>query len=320
MRETIRTDSRAAQPDRAYAPMVRHGRRRPHSQSRRRRTLAVVVAVTFVVGAVLGSSGGQSAGEALALRFARSWVDGKYGAMYEDLDAHARRALSLSAFTAALEAAKRTATATAVHVGRHLREVGGGEVVVPVRVDTYLFGTLNTEWRLPIRGEGSAARVEWTSSLEFPGLARGETLHRETTLPPRATILADDGTVLAEGSPPPGAAEGERASPLGAVASSLVGDVGPIPASQRKGLEALGLPPNATVGTSGIERTLDARLRGRPGGELLAGTRVLARASSAAAPPLRTTISPSVQRAAVSALGGQLGGVVALRPATGEVL
>ena len=35
---------------------------------------------------------------------------------------------------------------------------------------------------------------------------------------------------------------------------------------------------------------------------------------------MRTTISPAVQRAAVTALGGQLGGVVAMQPGTGQIL
>ena len=71
---------------------------------------------------------------------------------------------------------------------------------------------------------------------------------------------------------------------------------------------------------SGLERALDDRLRGRPGGELLAGQRLLAYAAPRAAPPVRTTVSPSIQRAAVSALGGQLGGIVAMQPSTGQIL
>ena len=35
---------------------------------------------------------------------------------------------------------------------------------------------------------------------------------------------------------------------------------------------------------------------------------------------MRTTISPAVQRAAVTALGGQLGGIVAMRPSSGQIL
>ncbi|HLH15535.1 MAG TPA: penicillin-binding transpeptidase domain-containing protein, partial [Solirubrobacteraceae bacterium] len=64
----------------------------------------------------------------------------------------------------------------------------------------------------------------------------------------------------------------------------------------------------------------DARLRGTPGGALLAGKRVLADAAPHPAPPLRTTVSPALQRAAVGALGGQLGGIVAMQPSTGEIL
>src|SRR5205823_2319051 len=48
--------------------------------------------------------------------------------------------------------------------------------------------------------------------------------------------------------------------------------------------------------------------------------RVLASALPRPAPALRTTISPQLQRAAVLALGGLYGGVVALAPATGEIL
>ena len=56
------------------------------------------------------------------------------------------------------------------------------------------------------------------------------------------------------------------------------------------------------------------------GGELLAGHRVLASASPRAAHAVRTSVSPAVQKAAVAALGSQLGGVVALQPSTGQIL
>jgi cell division protein FtsI/penicillin-binding protein 2 len=47
---------------------------------------------------------------------------------------------------------------------------------------------------------------------------------------------------------------------------------------------------------------------------------VLASSPAQAAPAVRTTIAPKLQNAAVAALGGLLGGVVVLRPATGDVL
>ena len=80
------------------------------------------------------------------------------------------------------------------------------------------------------------------------------------------------------------------------------------------------MPPNAIVGVSGLELAYDERLRGTPGGELLAGERVLASASAHAGTAVRTSISPTVQRAAVTALGGQYGGVVAMEATTGQIL
>ncbi|MDP9401174.1 MAG: penicillin-binding transpeptidase domain-containing protein, partial [Actinomycetota bacterium] len=123
---------------------------------------------------------------------------------------------------------------------------------------------------------------------------------------------ARDGTPLARG---PG-----EGSPLGGAALSAAGELGPLPADRALEAWRLGFPPGAPVGVSGLERVLDERLAGRPGGALLAGGRVLARTEPRAARPVRTAIDPSLQRASVAALGDRLGGVAALRPATGEVL
>jgi cell division protein FtsI/penicillin-binding protein 2 len=80
------------------------------------------------------------------------------------------------------------------------------------------------------------------------------------------------------------------------------------------------VPADAEVGVSGLERIFDERLLGTPGGELVAGTRVLKRSTPRQAPAVRTTISLPVEQAAVTALGPRLGGIVALQPRTGEVL
>ena len=198
-------------------------------------------------------------------------------------------------------------------------------MTVPVQVYTRLFGVLSLPFTIHVVSHsGEGTRVAWSRSIAFPGLAPGETLGRRTTLPQRATLLARDGSVLAEGPPGPAVAapgsEQSRNSPLGEAATAVVGSVGSVPAARRATLDAQGVPGDALVGLSRLERALDDRLRGTPGGELLAGSRVLAVTASRQSGAVRTTISPPLQKAAVAALGGQLGGIVVMQPTTGQIL
>lgn len=291
---------------------------------RRARPVLVLAAVAFAAGAVLGADHGAPAGYALADGFVEAWTKGDYASMYTDIAAASQSSTSVSEFADAYRQALITATATHVRMTGSARGAPGGEVEVPVRVDTRLFGVLSLDFAFTtVEDPGAGTRIAWTRSLEFPGVRPGELLTRRTSLPRRATLLARNGSVLAES--PPGAAsalsgEATRNSPLGNVANAVIGTVGPVPASRRRELEEQGVPPEATVGLSGLELALDDRLRGTPGGELLAGARPLAYAAPHAAPPVRTTVSPSLQQAAVSALGDRYGGIVAMQPSTGQLL
>jgi peptidoglycan glycosyltransferase len=280
--------------------------------------MIALAVVAFALGAIVGANHTSSTAQTLAARFVAAWTRGHYAAMYADLDGASRRSTPVGEFASVYENALTTATATRLKVVGKPRDVSDGLVSVPVRVRTRLFGTLSLGFALKIvETGGEGARVTWSRSAAFPGLRPGELLNRHTELPRRATLLARDGSVLAEGA---ATSAGERTSPLGEAASGVLGDVGPVPTAQRQALEAEGAPADAIVGVSGVEQALDARLRGVPGGELLAGRRLLASATPVAAPAVRSTISPAVQRAAVSALGGQLGGIVAMQPSTGQVL
>jgi penicillin-binding protein A len=294
-------------------------------RSQRVRPVIALAAVAFAAGAIVGASqSASSSAPALAARFTAAWARGDYAKMYGEIAPASQRTITASEFAGAYREAATLATTSGVRVSGRPRGAAGGVEIVPVRVRTRLFGTLASSFRLPIVSAPDEAgeRIAWSRSLAFPGLRVGERLSRHTTLPPRAALLARDGSVLAEG---PASAAGQRSSPLGAAASAVVGSVGAIPADRQAALEAQGVPADAIVGVSGLELAEDERLRGIPGGELLAsrpsgGERVLARVSPHAAEAVRTTISPAVQSAAVSALGGQYGGVVALEPATGQVL
>ncbi len=292
---------------------------------RRARPVLALALVAFALGAIIGARGATSASDALAARFVAAWARSDYAAMYGNVDAATRRSLTADGFAAAYAEAMRTATATSLRAVGKPRTAGNGVVSVPVSVRTRLFGTLALDLRLRIASEGERGEtIAWSRSLTFPGMLPGETLSRQTTLPPRAKLLSREGSVLAEGA---ATEAGTRSSALGAAASAVIGEVGPIPSSRRAALEAQGVPANAIVGTSGLERALDAQLRGTPGGELLAGSgqsgaapRVLASALPHAGSAVRTTVSPAIQQAAVGALGSQLGGVVALDPASGQIL
>ena len=291
---------------------------------RRARPVVALAAVAFVIGAIVGAQAGASATDTLGEQYVTAWSHGDYATMYADLDAASKRAVSPSAFANANESALRTATATHLSVTGKAKEASGGHVSVPVRVQSRLFGTLPLSFTLRTVQESGSPKVVWSRSIAFPGLRPGELLSRRMTLPARATLLARDGSVLAEGSASttPGSTPSEttRSSPLGEAAGPVLGTVGPAPASRAAALEAQGVPADALVGLSGVERALDDRLRGSPGGELLAGERVLAYAAPHAAATVRTSVSPAIQRAAVAALGGQYGGVVVMQPSTGEIL
>jgi peptidoglycan glycosyltransferase len=284
---------------------------------RRAAPVIALAAIAFLVGAVVGSGHGSSPQLGLAEQYARAWTHGDYATMYDDIEATAQRQMSASTFAGAYQRAARTATETSLavtgsaHVGPH------GEISVPMLVNTRIWGALKETLFMNVQDGPGGERVIFSRSLLFPGLLAGESLSRHMTLPPRATLLARDGSVLAEG---PATAAGTRDSPLGAAAAGVVGEVGPVPSARVSELEARGVPAEAIVGTSGLELALDSQLRGTPGGQLLAGERVLASVPSKPSPAVHTTISPALQRVAVEALGGQLGGVVAMDPANGEIL
>src|SRR5215831_877598 len=131
-------------------------------------------------------------------------------------------------------------------------------------------------------------------------------------MPPRATIVARNGEAIAKGP--------NRTSSLGPLAGQIAGTIGPAPPDRAQELAARGVPKGASVGLTGLEREFDDRLSGMPGGTLYAGKRVLAERAPVEGRAVRTSIDPSVQTAAVSALAGRFGGIAVVRPKTGEIL
>jgi cell division protein FtsI/penicillin-binding protein 2 len=271
----------------------------------------VLGAAALGTGIVLGS-GSSHAERDTAARFARLWARDDYRGMYALIDQRARRSISESAFEAAYRAAATTATAVSQRVGE-ADDAKDHVVTVPTVVRTRVFGTVRKPLAIPLTKDGEETRVAWTSALVFPGLRRGESLTRETTMPPRGTLLARNGQVLASGS--------DRHSDIPDVSSQIVGSLERIPAEQLPAMRAFGYPDDAMIGASGLERVFQQQLAGTPGGRLLAGSRVLAATQPrAASEPVTTTIDPAIERTAAAQMGSHYGGIAAIEPSTGQIL
>jgi Penicillin binding protein transpeptidase domain/Penicillin-binding Protein dimerisation domain/NTF2-like N-terminal transpeptidase domain len=278
--------------------------------------LALVALVAFIIGAAMGAPGSPQ--KESADRFTAAWAAGKYPAMYEELNDASKAKTSLKGFTAAYREAKQIATLRGLEPGSpHGPQSQDGTTVVPVplTVSTVAFGRLEDELILPFADGG----VAWDPSLVFPGLSQGEQLGSEIELAPRASILAADGTPLAEGP-----AE-EREHPLGSAAIDVTGEVGEPSEEDIERLARKGFSTETPVGISGLERAFNTRLAGKPGGALLAedaaGTkvRVIAESKPEAGAPVKTTIDAGLQEQAVASLAGRAGGVVVLDARNGDV-
>jgi cell division protein FtsI/penicillin-binding protein 2 len=294
----------------------------PTDAERRRRLvtrtlpLAVIALVAFIVGITAGKSG--SPDKDAAGRFAHAWTERDFKAMYAELNEASRRRMNLKDFEAAYREAEETATARAIEASSPGDpEASGDARVVPVKVtvQTVAFGSVEQELDVPYADGG----IEWNASLVFPGLRDGEELAADVELAERAPILARDGTALAEGP-----AE-EREHPIGSAAIDVTGEVGEAPEEEWPQLARHGFSPETPVGISGLERAFNARLAGRPGGKLLAvaadgsSVRTLAQSKPQKGAPVKTTIDPGLQEAAVSALAGRSGGVAVLDAQRGDV-
>jgi hypothetical protein len=283
------------------------------SKERRRRLThrfipaLLALAITALVLGIVVAATSQSEAERVARNFSAAWERGNYEAMHRMLTPDVRDRLSAEQLAAAYEDAAATATATRIQPGK---AEGDDETArVPVTVQTRVFGSVRGIVELRV----VQGRVAWRPELVFPGLRSGEALTRKTVAPRRARILDRRGRRIASGS------VDSRAAVPGA-ASSIAGALGPAETeAERQAVEARGFAADTPVGTSGLERALQLEVEGKPGGELLAGSRRLASSEAEPAPDVRSTIDLNIQEAAVTALAGRFGGIAALDPHNGKI-
>ena len=278
--------------------------------------LAAAAVISFILGAMTGSTSPPE--KAAAGRFADAWAGQDFAAMHAELNPASAAKYSTADLAKAYLVASETATERSVDPGSASdpSDEGGRKVVtVPMTVNTIAFGSIDTDLKLPFADGG----VDWDPSLVFPGLRRGDKLANSIRLAIRAPIYARDGSALARG---PAIA---REHPLGTDAIDVTGEVGTADPADEAALAREGFPPGTPVGISGVEQAFNARLAGRPGGELLAqpsnggDSRILAQSDPKPGEPVKTTIDPTLQEASVAALAGRSGGIAVLDAQNGQI-
>ncbi len=287
-----------------------------YARARRRRLrrrafpLAVAAIGALAAGLVVGASHSDAV-RTLVRTYLRAWTHRDYAQMYSLLDGSSQSQMTETQFAAAYQAAAQTATLEGVSFVR-ISNQRGDMVPVTTVVSTRIFGSISQTLLIPVDTRGPRPAAHFSNSLLFPGLQAGEQLTRSVTLPPRATLLARNGVPLAEGP--------DRTSPIPDVASQIAGHLGPIPPADQALYAARGYPPDAKVGLNGLERVFQVKLAGKLGGTLRAGSRVLAQTDPQPGKAVRTTIDPTIERAAVAAMGSRYAGIAAMDPRTGAVL
>jgi cell division protein FtsI/penicillin-binding protein 2 len=284
----------------------------------------VVALIAFVFG-VLKAAG--SAEQDMAERFVDAWAQQDFAAMHDELSDSAKEKFTVAELGSNYLEAQEASTATAIDPGdaNGPKSVNGTDVVeVDVGIRTRIFGRVDGTLQLPLED----GKIAWDPHLTFPNLQTGERVGRRLTLPRRASILAKNGTPLAQGP------VASRSSPLGSDAVDVAGETGTADSKLQAKLQEQGYPVDQETGVSGLELAFNSRLAGQPGGELLAvkegtplpdvpaGTpgRVLATAQERPGQDVRSTIEPGLQETTVNALAGRSGGIVVLNARTGEVL
>ena len=277
--------------------------------------MAMVAVIAFAFGAAVGHRPSEAI--QAAEKYAAAWERSDFKTMHALLTPGARSETPLEDFVRLHERAQTVATVEKLTTDKPEKEQGSdGAMTVPVQLHlvTQAFGAIDGPVELVYRDGG----IEWDEHLVFPGLEEGETLASRIELPRRASILTRDGVPLAEGP------ADARSSPLGGAAIDVAGSVGSADEETQQRLIEFGLPAGTLVGVSGLEKAFNRLLMGTPGGELVAqteggGERTLVDSEPQQAAPLKTTIDSELQIAAVGALAGRSGGIVALDARNGAV-
>ncbi|MGH2786842.1 MAG: peptidoglycan D,D-transpeptidase FtsI family protein [Actinomycetota bacterium] len=162
-------------------------------------------------------------------------------------------------------------------------------------------------------------RALWDESLLFGDIDGARRFRVAARWPRRAPILDRRGRRIAVGP------SGSRRYPFGSLAGSTIGHVEPLARGDLADVETMHRPQDL-VGGSGIEEAFEDQLAGSPQTKLMVvdddGRRLTTLGARRAIPgtSVKTTLDMDVQRAAEESYGGEVGGAVVMRPATGDLM
>jgi penicillin-binding protein 2 len=117
-----------------------------------------------------------------------------------------------------------------------------------------------------------------------------------------------------------------RAYPSGGMAANLLGYVSEVNQAELQREDFQDFRPGESLGQSGVERRYDGFIRGLDGGEEIEvdargrALRLMSRIEPHSGANIYLTIDKHIQEAAETAFAGKKGAVVAMNPATGEIL
>lgn len=117
-----------------------------------------------------------------------------------------------------------------------------------------------------------------------------------------------------------------RSYPSGGMAANLLGYVSEVNQAELQREDFQDFRPGESLGQSGVERRYDGFIRGLDGGEEIEvdargrALRIMSRIEPHSGDNIYLTIDKRIQEAAETAFAGKKGAVIAMNPATGEIL
>lgn len=282
----------------------------------RGRIIAITsVATVLVAGAAAGGAyyvlHTRGSAAETAAHFTAAWSRGDLAAMRADLAAPA------AGFDAAYAApaADLGATKTTVRLGQ-VTPAGDGRAKAAYTTTLSLkdIGDWTYTGSIDLKVTDRHWKVAWAPAAVHPALDGSTRLALKTSWPSRAAVQDSTGRRIDQGD-------------TGGSVQQLVGYLGKATA---KDVARLGSAyrPGDLIGRGGLQETFQKRLAGAPTTEVTVadGTkktvRTLETFEGSPGSAVRTTLDPRAQRAAVEAVRdvGKPAALVAIRPATGEIL